>query len=171
MIDFCTLPQKAEPLKSGKIWPILSRKLLPQILFGPPTMVPPWQPRWLGFIHLAIFVPCRSSMQYRPMKWQPITVETTCLWTGDDELTIAFWHLSIYILQDEKFLKESWYSMDFWGVLGGKKIIELSGYYVLASQVDTPLARPSCLAVDLARNEIWLADFENNQLACYFSSL
>ena len=52
-----------------------------------------------------------------------------------------------------------------------KKIIELSGYYVLASQVDTPLARPSCLAVDLARNEIWLADFENNQLACYFSCL
>jgi len=37
-------------------------------------------------------------------------------------------------------------------------------------EVDTPLARPSCLAVDLARNEIWLADFENNQLACYFSS-
>ena len=41
------------------------------------------------------------------MKWQPITVETTCLWIGDDELIIAFWHLSIYILQDEKFLKES----------------------------------------------------------------
>ena len=49
-------------------------------------------------------------MHYRLMKWQPITVEITCLWTGDNELIeliIAFWHLSIYILQDEKFLKES----------------------------------------------------------------
>ena len=35
IIDFCPLPQKAEPLKSRKFWPILSRKLLPQTVWPP----------------------------------------------------------------------------------------------------------------------------------------
>jgi len=34
-------------------------------------------------------------------------------------------------------------------------------------QLDMPLAKPSSLAPDRARSELWLADFENNQLACY----
>merc|ERR1712192_25490 len=34
-------------------------------------------------------------------------------------------------------------------------------------QLDMPLAKPSSLALDLARSELWLTDFENNQIACY----
>ena len=30
-----------------------------------------------------------------------------------------------------------------------------------------PLIKVSSLALDQARSELWLVDFENNQLACY----
>ena len=35
-------------------------------------------------------------------------------------------------------------------------------------QLALPVEKPSSLALDRARGELWLVDFENNQLACYY---
>jgi len=47
------------------------------------------------------------------------------------------------------------------------QIVEAGWIKGFTLQLDMPLAKPSSLALDQARSELWLADFENNQIACY----